>query len=388
MQLINGQLNLYNGLDTSGSSVFTGSVNISGPLNSELVPSLVSSNWTSTNFTVSSGSISHTIGTIGTTSPTTPLSITVGKVYKITYTLSGSVNSYTGIQLGGNAAQLQIGTNTLFFLAQTTANLSILNSTVGDPTFTISSLSIKQLTDNTGTLTVDGAVQFNSTLAINNLGIGTTSVPTAPLQIVDNNGNGIRVTRNTNVNQYIAIHEGGGACHTIEAFGDKPLRINNQTSTNFGIEFYTQNVYRGQFSTNGNLLLNTSTESGNNEKIQVNGSVKVTNDIILGNSKITNSTTSPTSGIQTISTQVTSSNGTIYNSAFYNYSITSGSNARAGQIISIWNGSQIQYTDVSTLDIGDTTSVAFTSSLSGPNIVLNTVLPSNGWTIKVTSNLL
>jgi hypothetical protein len=32
MQLINGQLNLYNGLNTSGSTIFTGSFNITGSL--------------------------------------------------------------------------------------------------------------------------------------------------------------------------------------------------------------------------------------------------------------------------------------------------------------------------------------------------------------------
>lgn len=44
-------------------------------------------------------------------------------------------------------------------------------------------------------------------------------------------------------------------------------------------------------------------------------------------------------------------------SAFYNYSVSSGSNARAGTISAIWNGSSILYSDNSTDDIGDTTDI-------------------------------
>jgi len=109
------------------------------------------------------------------------------------------------------------------------------------------------------------------------------------------------------------------------------------------------------------------------------------NSLIVSSSLIANqNTASLASGAQTISTNATSS----YTAAFFNYTVASGSNARAGQVTAVWNGGSIQYTDVSTTDIGSTLGVAFTASLSGANVRLTTVLPTSGWTVKTLANLL
>jgi hypothetical protein len=99
---------------------------------------------------------------------------------------------------------------------------------------------------------------------------------------------------------------------------------------------------------------------------------------------INQNTASLASGAQTISTNSTGS----YTSAFYKYTLASGSNARAGQVMAVWNGANIQYTDVATNDIGTTSNVALTASLSGGNVLLTTTLPSSGWTVKTLVNLL
>jgi hypothetical protein len=89
-------------------------------------------------------------------------------------------------------------------------------------------------------------------------------------------------------------------------------------------------------------------------------------------------------GAQTITTNQTSS----YTSVFYNYTLASGSNARAGQVTAVWIGNNIRFMDNSTTDIGNTSNVALTASLSGSDVVLTTVLPSANWTIKTITNLL
>jgi hypothetical protein len=99
---------------------------------------------------------------------------------------------------------------------------------------------------------------------------------------------------------------------------------------------------------------------------------------------VNQTTSSLSSGSQTVYSNATGS----YLGAFYNYIVVSGSNSRAGQVITNWNGSSIQYTDNSTLDIGDTSGVAFTSSLSGANVLLTTILPSSGWSIRSTVNFI
>jgi len=117
----------------------------------------------------------------------------------------------------------------------------------------------------------------------------------------------------------------------------------------------------------------------------ISGSLNVSGSISVGNALLLNQTSaSLTTGTKTLSSITTGS----YTSAFYNYTVASGSNARSGQVMIVWNRGSIQYTDNSTLDIGSTTSVVFTASLSGANMNLTTVLPSDSWTVKTLANLL
>ena len=44
-----------------------------------------------------------------------------------------------------------------------------------------------------------------------------------------------------------------------------------------------------------------------------------------------------------------------YGGAFFDYTVQSGSDARAGSIMSVWNSSNISFTETTTTDIGDTT---------------------------------
>jgi hypothetical protein len=71
-----------------------------------------------------------------------------------------------------------------------------------------------------------------------------------------------------------------------------------------------------------------------------------------------------------------------YSSAFFKYTVASASNARSGEIMSVWNGSTVTFTDNSTTDIGTTTVVTSSVALSGANIQLDMQTNSAGWRIK------
>ena len=71
-----------------------------------------------------------------------------------------------------------------------------------------------------------------------------------------------------------------------------------------------------------------------------------------------------------------------YDTAFFDYSIKSGSNARAGQIMAIQSGSSVNFTETTTTDFGSTTAVAFTVLVSGSNMVLTGSASVGSWTIK------
>ena len=142
----------------------------------------------------------------------------------------------------------------------------------------------------------------------------------------------------------------------------------------------------GSFSNSGSATFSGSSNGfvGINQpnpqyNLDVSGSFR-----ILQSAFINQNTASLASGTQTISTNATGS----FTSAFYQYTLASGSNARSGQVMSVWNGASIQFTDITTTDIGTTAAVALTASLSGANVVLSSTLPTSGWTIKTVVNLI
>lgn len=71
-----------------------------------------------------------------------------------------------------------------------------------------------------------------------------------------------------------------------------------------------------------------------------------------------------------------------YTGSFVDYTLTSGSNARSGNITGIWNGSSIEFFENSTLDIGSTTGVTFSMVISGTYAVLQVNSDTSGWIVK------
>jgi hypothetical protein len=115
----------------------------------------------------------------------------------------------------------------------------------------------------------------------------------------------------------------------------------------------------------------------------ITGSLVVTGSTDLGIARFNSTSSATTAGTTIVSSNATAS----YNSAFYNYYISSGSNARAGQIMSVWSGSTINYTEVTTTDIGNTNTASFAVTLATGNVRLSFTAPGV-WTVKSIANLL
>lgn len=77
-----------------------------------------------------------------------------------------------------------------------------------------------------------------------------------------------------------------------------------------------------------------------------------------------------------------------YTSVFVDYAVSSGSNSRAGNIIGNWNGSNITYTEQSTIDIGNTILVTMSIDLSASLIRIISNVPSESWLVKTNSRYL
>jgi hypothetical protein len=115
----------------------------------------------------------------------------------------------------------------------------------------------------------------------------------------------------------------------------------------------------------------------------ITGSLIVTGSFDLGIAEFNSTSSTTTAGTTIVSSYATAS----YNSAFYNYYISSGSNARAGNIMSVWSGSTINYTEVTTTDIGNTNTASFAVTLATGNVRLSFTAPGV-WTVRSIVNLL
>ncbi len=71
-----------------------------------------------------------------------------------------------------------------------------------------------------------------------------------------------------------------------------------------------------------------------------------------------------------------------YDTAFFEYSIRSGSNARAGSIMAIQSGSSVNFTETTTTDFGSTSAVSFTVVVTGSNMALTGSSSTGSWITK------
>jgi len=130
-------------------------------------------------------------------------------------------------------------------------------------------------------------------------------------------------------------------------------------------------------SGSGNVGIGTGTPSA---KLHVNG------DTILSGSLYTyGANTDIDSG--SLRTVLSVSTGS-YRAAFFDYVLTSGSNARAGTVFSVWQGTSVEYADTSTNDIGNTNGVNLLVSMSGANIGLFASSSNDNWSMKALARLI
>ncbi len=90
-------------------------------------------------------------------------------------------------------------------------------------------------------------------------------------------------------------------------------------------------------------------------------------------------------GINNLFTKNTGS----FTSAFGKYTIYNGSNSRAGEFVTSWNGTTVSYYDNATVDIGNTSAITFQSAIVSGQIQINTsnTTPS-GWQVKMLATFM
>jgi len=175
------------------------------------------------------------------------------------------------------------------------------------------------------------------------------------------------------------------------------------TASNVFGPFGSNSILSSSYALTASYALSSAGGGGSGAGFPFSGSAVITGSLLVsgsgltvtGSLSVTGSTSlnyvntstyridSTTLGTTIIATIATGSN----TSAFVNYTINSGVNARAGQFMAVWNGTTTQYTDVSTLDVGDTSAINFTASIVSSNLQISEAGPA-GWSVKMLVNLI
>ncbi len=71
-----------------------------------------------------------------------------------------------------------------------------------------------------------------------------------------------------------------------------------------------------------------------------------------------------------------------YTGAFFDYTVSDGTNLRAGNIMSIWSGSSVNITETQTTDFGNTSGLTFNMVVTSGNAILRTSGVTGNWTVK------
>lgn len=190
-------------------------------------------------------------------------------------------------------------------------------------------------------------------------------VPTN-INAVDDNT--LTLTFTSPVSGVVSATVGGGLPSISQSYDGRVLAVENDGPTwktgilsgslqisNLGYAITGSNTFGGSQTINGDLVISDSIV----KQITATGLTTNTNIIML-----------PTSS---------------YNGGFFDYIVKDGTNFRAGNIMTIFNGNTVKFTETSTNDIGDTTPVTISVAQSNGNITLNTQISSGTWTIKVLS---
>ena len=113
--------------------------------------------------------------------------------------------------------------------------------------------------------------------------------------------------------------------------------------------------------------------------------LKVSDDdtVLMGNYQAPSLNTTvklnPGTGLSTVySLPITSG----YTGAFFDYTVSNTTGARAGNIMSIFSGTSVEFTETPTTDIGSTSNIIFTMSSDGSNASLQVSAATTGWEVK------
>ena len=155
------------------------------------------------------------------------------------------------------------------------------------------------------------------------------------------------------------------------------------TNDNQNLALETSGSTRMFISSSGNIGIN---KVNPNATLDVNGNTIITGSLAVSQSLLQYSNiTAVTSGS---TSNVASFNTSSYTAAFFDYVTTSGTNARAGTVFTVWNSNSVEYAETSTNDIGNTFNLVLSASVSAGAIRLQATSLSGSWSVKTLARMI
>jgi hypothetical protein len=161
-----------------------------------------------------------------------------------------------------------------------------------------------------------------------------------------------------------------------------------------GTQWVNSKILSGSYKLTGSLSTNDGVSVISLSASVVSASTLIANNITSSGPLIYDNAVLLDYG--SVSTPVVSTNYVVlqnltgsYNSAFFDYFASSGSNFRAGTVIAGWSGSNVNYTEYATTDVGNTNQLSMSVDLNGSFVrLLTRVSTTINWNIKTAGRYL
>ena len=234
-----------------------------------------------------------------------------------------------------------------------------------------------------GRLHITGSATASETLLY--LSKGSGSITQNYINAVDQAGSiNYRVTSDINGYAQQTLYRSGTSYVYHDAYWSS--WINNANYAQGGLALGTGSLTHGYAlnisrpATSGSLYVSGS--SVFTGSVSISGSVTFSGPIIYDNAVLLDYGSTSTPVVSTNYVVLQNLTGS-YNSAFFDYFASSGSNFRAGTVIAGWSGSSINYTEYATTDVGNTNQLSMSVDLSGSYVrLLTRVSTTINWNIK------
>ena len=187
-----------------------------------------------------------------------------------------------------------------------------------------------------------------------NIAIGTTATSYRLQVEQDNDGNLLSRFHNTAAN-------GQGLL----------IRAGNVSSANRILQLASENDTKVMtVNSNGRVGIGIVNPT---EKLEVVGNIKIT-AALLSNQENTD--------VDTGTETVANVSITDYTAAFFDFVIKKTTNVRSGTVYACHDGTNVEFTETSTNDLGDTSDVTLSVDISGTNMRLLATVTSDDWSVK------